>query len=254
MRRVRVILVLISIVFIEFSAIGQEVGKVVIRNGSFRLPKFIASLNGVRLHNEYTDLESFNYLDGTKYQVKLLLASSTTVLTFSITSEPKYVSKYILMQDKMGLYTLMLESKSLLALEPVQSTPTPTVPANTPAATGQTGAVKTNNVSPNSNPVSVKPVPVGVNSPPAEPTAHAVVEVTAMSEKDFAPRLASIKKEAFDKNKIGKAKQIFDSEVINTGQVIRIIKLMSFDDSKLDFAKWAYTRTLDQNNYYKVED
>lgn len=248
MRKITTITILLGIMFCEFAAIGQEdVGKIVITNAKNNYPKFLVSLNGIRLTNEYTQATSFNFLDGTRYEAKFLQAGSTTVKTYTLSSEPKYISKYVIMQDNFGNYSVVLASKSLLAMEPVE-------PAEKPSAViAQTVSVKNNSVPTNANPVAVKPVPTGVNPPPTN-VAPTVVEVTAIDEKDFAPRLNSVKKESFDKNRLGKAKQIFDDEVLNTGQVSRLVKLFSFDDSRLDFAKWAYNRTIDKNNYYKVED
>ena len=48
------------------------------------------------------------------------------------------------------------------------------------------------------------------------------------------------------------AKSILSSNCVNTDQVMQICKLFSFEQSKLDFAKHAYNKTVDKGNYFKV--
>jgi hypothetical protein len=50
------------------------------------------------------------------------------------------------------------------------------------------------------------------------------------------------------------AKQIGRDRCFTVEQVKGIMGVFGFEDTKLDFAKYAYERTYDIGNYYKVND
>ncbi len=75
-----------------------------------------------------------------------------------------------------------------------------------------------------------------------------------MSETDFADAKRSISSKSFEDSKLTIAKQITSSNCLLCSQVKEIMKLFSFEDSKLDFAKYAYDYVYDLNNYYKLND
>jgi hypothetical protein len=75
-----------------------------------------------------------------------------------------------------------------------------------------------------------------------------------MSDRMFLSAKDAIRKESFDKDKLAVAKQIMSNNTLYSGQVKEMLQLFSFDDSKLDFAKYAYARTADRNNYFVVYD
>ncbi|MDX2173794.1 MAG: DUF4476 domain-containing protein [Bacteroidota bacterium] len=218
------------------SFFAQDLGKLVIRNGNSNYPKFIASLNGVRLSNDYSSSVSFSLLDEYNYRLKILQAGSSNILTFTLTSEPKYQSKYIIMKDNFGNYSLLLETKSLMLDEPEIPAVTNTV------VTTQTVNVVTPTLA--TNTATVAPIVTPANT----------VAITNISKVEFDERLNAVKKTSFDDKRLAKAKQVFNDEILSTNQVIEVVKAFSFDDTKLDFAKWAYKNTIDPKNYYKVED
>ncbi|MDO8998709.1 MAG: DUF4476 domain-containing protein [Bacteroidota bacterium] len=228
--------VIIAIVAIAFNVKAQDLGKIILRNGYNSYPKFIASLNGIRLSNEYNSIATFALLDDNSYKLKLLQAGSTNLLTFTLSSEPKYLSKYLITKDNTGNYTVILESKSLMLDEPEQPATTHTfvtIPVTVsvePAAAVTTTVLTTN------------------------PTTYTTSTITNISKAEFDERLAAVKKVSFDEKRLAKAKQVYDDEYLSTNQVIEVMKALSFDDSKLDFAKWAYKNTMDKKNYYKVDD
>lgn len=215
---------------------AQDLGKIIIRNGNNTFPKFIASLNGIRLTNDYNSVLTFSMLDENSYRLKLLQAGSTNVLTYTLASEPKYLSKYIIMKDNYGNYSIILESKSLMLDEPEVTTQTAT-----PTTTLAAQVTKT---------VPITPTVV------ATPTtaASTSVVITAISSADFNDRLNAVKKAAFDKDKIVKIKQVYNEEYLTTNQVGELVKIFAFDDDKMSVAQWCYKRTIDKKNYYKVED
>ncbi len=231
-------LLLLFALIISSAFLAQDLGRIVIRNASNGYPKFIASLNGIRLNNEYNSTVEYNFLDEYNYRVKILQAGSTNMLSFNLKSEPKYVSRYVINKDNFGNYAVILESKSLIMDgDPVVTNTfvnTPTVSVNTPTV------VVTQTV---------------INTPTTAVSQESTaVVVTPMNSAEFNDRLNAIKKTSFDKDRLGKAKQVFEDETLSTNQVIEVVKVFSFDDSKLDFAKWAYKYTIDKKNYYKIDD
>ena len=75
-----------------------------------------------------------------------------------------------------------------------------------------------------------------------------------MSPGDFQSAKGSISSKNFEDSKLTIAKQIIQSNCLLSSQVKEIMLLFTFEDSRLDFAKFAYAYTLDLGNYYKVND
>ena len=68
----------------------------------------------------------------------------------------------------------------------------------------------------------------------------------------FKSAKETIQKASFEDTKLSTAKSILASNCVSTEQVMTICKLFSFEASKLDFAKFAYGKTTDKGNYFKV--
>ncbi len=75
-----------------------------------------------------------------------------------------------------------------------------------------------------------------------------------MSEQDFASAKQSINSKSFEDSKLTIAKQITSSNCLLCSQIKEIMGLFSFEDSRLEFAKFAYDYVYDLNNYYKLND
>lgn len=75
-----------------------------------------------------------------------------------------------------------------------------------------------------------------------------------MSDDAFAMAREAIRKESFDNTRMTVAQQIADNNYFTTAQVKELVKLFAFEDRKLDFAKYAYARTLDRNNYFTINE
>ncbi len=76
----------------------------------------------------------------------------------------------------------------------------------------------------------------------------------AMSEPEFADALASIKSKSFEDSKLTTAKQICKSSCLSAEQIRDINKAFGFEDTRLEFAKYAYDYVYDASKYYKVND
>lgn len=86
-----------------------------------------------------------------------------------------------------------------------------------------------------------------VRTPPPPPPAP-----MAMDQASFSDAKKTIANASFDDTKLSTAKTIVNSNYLTTNQVMELCKLFSFDDNKLEFAKYAYSKTVDRNNYFKV--
>jgi hypothetical protein len=78
--------------------------------------------------------------------------------------------------------------------------------------------------------------------------------VYAMSSGDFNTAKASITKQSFADGKTKVAKQVTKANCLSVAQVKEVMGLFSFEGDKLDFAKFAYTYTVDKKNYYQLND
>ena len=76
----------------------------------------------------------------------------------------------------------------------------------------------------------------------------------AMSDGDFQEALASIKSKSFEDSKLTTAKQICKSECMTAEQIRDINKAFGFEETRLEFAKFAYDYVYDASKYYKVND
>ena len=75
-----------------------------------------------------------------------------------------------------------------------------------------------------------------------------------MTPQDFSTAKNTIASKSFEDSKLSIAKQIINSNCLLSGQVKEIMLLFSFEDTRLDFAKYAYGYTYDLGNYYIVND
>jgi hypothetical protein len=75
-----------------------------------------------------------------------------------------------------------------------------------------------------------------------------------MSSSDFASAKQSVTSKSFEDSKLTVAKQILSSNCMSSAQVKEIMMLFSFEQTKLDWAKFAYGKTTDPNNYFKLND
>lgn len=73
-----------------------------------------------------------------------------------------------------------------------------------------------------------------------------------MSERSFEQLKQTIRRESFDETKLSIAKTAIRDQAVSTSQVRELLGLFSFEQNKLDIAKYCYQYTTDYNNYYLV--
>lgn len=75
-----------------------------------------------------------------------------------------------------------------------------------------------------------------------------------MSRNDFESFKGSLASKSFEDSKMTMAKQVLNNNCLTSAQVREVMGLFSFEQTKLDFAKYAYGHTYDIGNYFKVND
>jgi hypothetical protein len=75
-----------------------------------------------------------------------------------------------------------------------------------------------------------------------------------MDQGQFAGAKGSIASRTFEDSRLTMAKQIVGANCLTAGQVRDLMLLMTFEESRLDLAKFSYARTYDLGNYYMLND
>lgn len=75
-----------------------------------------------------------------------------------------------------------------------------------------------------------------------------------MNSNDFNSALASVKKQNFDDTKLKVAKQIVQANCLNVNQIKQLANTINFEETKLDFAKFAYDYCTEQKKYFQLND
>jgi hypothetical protein len=75
-----------------------------------------------------------------------------------------------------------------------------------------------------------------------------------MSSEQFSQLKLTIGNTSFDNTRLSIMKQATSANQLTTSQVNELLGMLSFESTRLDFAKFAYTYTLDKENYYMVNN
>jgi hypothetical protein len=73
-----------------------------------------------------------------------------------------------------------------------------------------------------------------------------------MTYKEFETMKERVKQNTFDAGKLEAAKSLTQSNTLTSNQVVEIVNLMTMDNNRLEFAKYAYAFTYDRENYSMV--
>lgn len=91
--------------------------------------------------------------------------------------------------------------------------------------------------------------------PPVEmmpPDAVAVDVIPVATPEEVARMVSQLKAETFDDNRSELAQAMVTSKLVATADVKRMLATFTFEDNKLDFAKFAYEYVADPENYFQV--
>lgn len=76
----------------------------------------------------------------------------------------------------------------------------------------------------------------------------------SMDDASFAKAVQNVSSKGFDETKLSTAKQIIKANCFTSEQVKTMLSVFGFEETKLDFAKFAYDYCFDTNNYYIIND
>lgn len=75
-----------------------------------------------------------------------------------------------------------------------------------------------------------------------------------MTNDSFLRAKRSIEENGFDDTRLTVAKQVVNSNCLSVSQIKEIMGVFSFEETKLDFAKHAYSHCANTNEYYLIND
>lgn len=76
----------------------------------------------------------------------------------------------------------------------------------------------------------------------------------SMDAASFGKAKQTIESKGFDDTRLSTAKQVAKANCLTTEQIVVIMKVFGFDETRLEFAKYAYDYCFDKNNYYTVSE
>ena len=76
----------------------------------------------------------------------------------------------------------------------------------------------------------------------------------AMTNIDFTQARETLRREWFENTRLETAKQIIDRNYFTSQQVKEMVLLFTFENNRLDIAKYAYGKTVDKGNYFMLND
>ncbi len=76
----------------------------------------------------------------------------------------------------------------------------------------------------------------------------------SVSYQEFQSMRETLRRERFENTRMGLAQQMFDRNTFKAEQVRELLQMFTFENYKLDLAKYAYRNTVDRNNYHLIYD
>lgn len=217
--------------------------------------KFVAVLNGVRQNQDFQTNVKLTDLNAEFYKLKILFQNpGAKPANVNLYVKRGYETTYNLKRNSKGKYVLRFTSEAPLPPPPPPAPPVP-VNNNTPGS-----GTNINNGTQINMPVNVN-VNVGGTQvvPPAQPagqpgTPPPPANGMPMTNADFQSAKQSIASKSFEDSKLQIAKQVAGNNNLLASQIKEIMKLFSFEESRLDFAKFAYRSCINKGNYFEVND
>jgi hypothetical protein len=73
------------------------------------------------------------------------------------------------------------------------------------------------------------------------------------SQQDMSDLHSRVINRITDTDKLKLLQSVLGNRVISTEQAIQIVDWLSFESTKLEFAKWVYGNIIDRNNFWKID-
>ena len=102
------------------------------------------------------------------------------------------------------------------------------------------------------------PMPATPSTPQIEivqpPVPEPVHIEMGMNPRDFDEAVNLLSKESFDDTRLTTAKQIVANNPMTVNQIAQICRLFTYENNKLEWAKFAYPYCVEKNKYYMLND
>ncbi len=161
-------------------------------------------------------------------------ASTTTTTTTIKTTEAPANGENVSMNVNIGGQNIGI-STSMTGMETTASS---TVTSSTTTTT----TTQTN-----------QPVNTPAPAQPAETVSSGGCD-SPMPTGDFSSALSSMDSKSFEDSKMTLAKQFTKANCLSANQIKLVMQKFTYEESKLEYAKFAYPYCMDQPSYYKVND
>lgn len=279
------------LIFCAF-ATAQNIGALTIfsENGE----KFYLILNGLRQNNVAQTNVRVDRLNQPSYTAKIIFEDKSlpdinrNYLMIEDANHAMMDVTYKIKHDKNGMPKLGMMPTSFIPYQQ-EAIPAPDVyvvhygtPDPMPATTTVQTTTTTTEVVPNATSATVNVNGMNMGVTTAVPNATTVQTTTTrttttstegvpaannsgmaaqgctgaypMAQGDFNSAISTIKNQGFEETKLSTAKQIASGNCLSAGQITEICKTFGFEDTKLQFAKFAYAHCTEPNNYFKINN
>jgi len=75
-----------------------------------------------------------------------------------------------------------------------------------------------------------------------------------MSPQDVEELVAAMHRQSFDKDRLPMARLALSETAIRSEDLVRLMKELSFEDSRMELAKYGAARVADRQNLYRLND
>jgi hypothetical protein len=148
---------------------------------------------------------------------------------------------------KRIIFLLFISSQSLFS----QNTTTVNTKVNVMGMDIMDVQIQETNTNSNSNQQPIESIPQNQNNENQTKTKNCTFPI---SSSEYGKVTATIKSQSFEETQLKIAKQAIKANCMSTAQIKGICKMFSFEESKLEFAIYAYSFCTDKNNYYNLND
>lgn len=91
-------------------------------------------------------------------------------------------------------------------------------------------------------------------SPPIHNFVNPIHTVYPMNQQMFGQALMQMQSQGFDSNRLMIAMQILSVNMVTSNQVAQLMNMLSFENSRLELAKFAFRRVIDPQNFFIVNN
>jgi hypothetical protein len=254
MNRLSYVLVVFLIGCLPALAQSNNTPKITMTFFSEKGERFWVVINGVRQNQQATQNVKIPNLTGSAWKAQIVFENEnlpevgkSIYIPTAPTQDAELV--YQIKQNRKGIYQVRLFSSTGFPNQMVEiikgsggvfrlpRIPFPEVDINTMPNPFPQNPNNNPNPNPNNNPRTT------------QRTCNVM-----MDEMTFDRLRDNVRAQSFEDTKQNTAKQAISYYCVSSAQARQILKLFSFEQTRLEFAKWVYDYTYDPQNFYQVND